>query len=77
MGIAKVVKAGYPDPDPKKKGDWVQIDLAPVRGLKNPLPLSAIKADRALKNLPLIKQSRLSVMPITEVEYEHILKAGK
>jgi predicted RNA-binding protein with PUA-like domain len=74
VGVAEVSRDGYPDPDPKKAGDWVQIDLIPEQKLKNPVTLSSIKSETSLKNMPLIKQSRLSVMPITAAEYAKILK---
>jgi len=75
VGIAKVSKAGYPDPDPKKKGDWVQVDLKPVQAL-SPVALTTLKSTPALKELPLIRHTRLSVMPVTEDHYETILKIG-
>lgn len=77
VGIAKVVKAAYPDPDSdpnaKNRGDWFQIDIAPVRKLKAPVTLAQIKGNRVLESLPLIRQSRLSVMPITAKHFEAIL----
>jgi predicted RNA-binding protein with PUA-like domain len=76
VGVARVVREAYPDPDPKKKGDWVQVDLEPVEALKEPVALAELKATRELKDLPLIKQSRLSVMQITGDHYKRILKLG-
>jgi len=79
VGISRVKKAAYPDPDPKKKGDWVQVDIEPVKPFKSQVTLSAIKSTTSLKNLPLIKQSRLSVMPITESHFNALvaLSEGK
>jgi predicted RNA-binding protein with PUA-like domain len=76
VGIAKAIREAYPDPDPKKEGDWVQIDLAPVQIFKQPVPLSQIKAHSLLKDMPLIRQSRLSVMPISKVHFQTLLKLG-
>jgi predicted RNA-binding protein with PUA-like domain len=76
VGIAKVVKSAYPDPDPEKSGDWVQIDLAPVQQLKRSIPLKEIKATPALADMLLIKQSRLSCMPLTAKQFETLVKLG-
>ncbi len=73
VGIAKVTREAYPDPDPKKIGEWVQVDLEAIQSLPQPVSLAQIKATPGLKDLPLIKQSRLSVMPITEAHYQAIL----
>jgi predicted RNA-binding protein with PUA-like domain len=77
VGVAEVVREGYPDPDPKKKGDWVQIDLKPLRVLKTPVTLAQLKAEARMKDLILIKQSRLSVMPVSAAHFELILKLGE
>jgi predicted RNA-binding protein with PUA-like domain len=76
VGTAEVTREGYLDLDSKKPGEWVQIDLKPVSGLAKPVPLSEIKKTPALAEMPLIKQSRLSVMPITKKHYETLLKLG-
>ena len=76
VGIAQCVRPGYPDPDPKKTGEWVQIDLKPVKALKVPVSLTTLKSTPSTKSLPLIKQSRLSVMPISSEHFEAILKLG-
>lgn len=75
VGVAEIVKEAYPDIDPEG-GDWVQVDLKPVEALKTPVKLSQIKATKTLQEMPLIRQSRLSVMPITEAHYKTILKLG-
>ncbi len=77
VGIAKVVANPYPDPDPKKPGEWVQVDLEPTQALKQPISLAEIKAHPDLIDVPLIKQSRLSVLPITAHHYETILKLSR
>ncbi|HUE83290.1 MAG TPA: EVE domain-containing protein [Pyrinomonadaceae bacterium] len=75
VGIAEVVKAAYPDPtadDPQ----WVAVDLKPVKPLTNPVPLAAIRYDKRLGKLPLIRQSQLSVMPLTKDEFDIIVTLG-
>lgn len=73
VGVAKISKEAYPDPD-LDGGDWTQVDLVPLQGFKKTVLLQEIKAQKQLSDLPLIKQSRLSVMPITENHYKQILK---
>ena len=77
VGTATVSHSAFPDPTmaaDEEKGQWVAVELQAVSALKNPLPLAAIKADPALKNMVLAKNSRLSVMPVSREEYEHILR---
>lgn len=68
VGIAKVIKTSYPDPT-DDSGRFVAIDICFVEKLSRPIPLSLIKSLPGLKNIPLLKQSRLSVMPVTEAEW--------
>lgn len=69
VGIMKVVREHYPDPaDPR----FVLVDVAPVKRFARPVTLVTIKAHKKLQNIALIKQSRLSVMPITAPEWEII-----
>jgi predicted RNA-binding protein with PUA-like domain len=75
VGVAEVLKTAYPDPT-AKDGDWVAVDLKPVKALKNPVPLAAIRYDTRLSQLPLIRQSQLSVMSLSKDEFEIILAAG-
>ena len=75
VGIAEVAKAAYADPtadDPQ----WVAVDLKPVKPLKENVPLTAIRYNDKLANLPLIRQSQLSVMPLTKDEFETIVAMG-
>lgn len=72
VGIAKVVRLAYPDID-SEGGDWSQVDIAAVERLEIPVKLAVLKSTKALADLPLIKQSRLSVMPITPLHFEAIL----
>jgi predicted RNA-binding protein with PUA-like domain len=74
-GITKVVKEAYPDPT-TKEGDWSSVDLAAVKPLPSPVTLQEIKGEKSLAEISLIKQSRLSVMPIAPGEYERILGMG-
>jgi predicted RNA-binding protein with PUA-like domain len=75
VGLARVAKEFYPDPT-ATEGDWSCVDLEPVKPLKKPVTLEAIKADAVLKEMPLVKQSRLSVTPLTKVQAERLLKLG-
>jgi len=75
MGITRVVTEAYRD-DTATEGDWSCVDLECVRKLPSPVTLGAIKADPSLSEMALIKQSRLSVMPVTPAEYARILKMG-
>lgn len=75
VGMARVTRAAYPDPT-AKEGDWSAVDLAPVRALKSPVTLRAIKSEPHLKNILLIRQSRLSVMRLGPDEFRTIVKKG-
>lgn len=77
VGVAEIVRESYPDPDPEMKGDWLQVDLKPVEPLDQPVDLKTIKGTPALEGLLLIKQSRLSVMPVSKAHFQMILKLGK
>ena len=65
MGYARVEREAYADPT-ASEGDWYCVDLVPVRALKKPANLETIKTDAVLKAMPLLKNSRLSVMPLTQ-----------
>ena len=73
VGIAKVLKAAYPDPT-AKEGDWSCVDLVPVKAVAKPVNLQTIKADKILKEMVLAKQSRLSVSPVTEQQFNRVLE---
>ena len=73
VGIAKVTRTAYRDPT-AKEGDWSTVDIAPVKPLRRPVPLREIKADPRLKGIPLVRQSRLSVMPLPERAFREIVK---
>jgi len=72
VGIAKVTRAAYPDPT-ATEGDWSAVDLAPIKALKRPVTLQQIKGDPHLKKTQLVRQSRLSVMPMTAREFRAIV----
>ncbi len=75
VGIAQVAKAAYPDPA-ADEAQWVAVDIKPVKPLREPVPLVAIRAHPKLSNLSLVRQSRLSVMPVTKEEFETIVVMG-
>jgi predicted RNA-binding protein with PUA-like domain len=75
VGIAKVVREFYQDPTTDDT-NWVVVDLAPVETLKNPVTLSQIKSDEYLKDISLVRQGRLSVMPLKAAEFDRILELG-
>lgn len=75
VGIAKVVAEAYPDKT-AKEGEWFAVDLAPVKPLKKPISLEQVKVDPVLKNMALVRISRLSVTPVTEEEYRRIRDLG-
>jgi predicted RNA-binding protein with PUA-like domain len=76
VGSAKVVRDAYPDIDADDGREWTQVDLVPINALKQPVSLAKIKSTKALADLPLIKQSRLSVMPITKEHYNLLIELG-
>ena len=73
VGIVKIIKESYPDPtsdDP----NWVVVDLKPHQKLKKPVSLAAIKSEKKLANMALVRLGRLSVQPVTAEEWELVLK---
>ena len=72
VGIAKVTRTAYRDAT-AKEGDWSAVDLAPVKRLPRPVTLAEIKAKPQLKNIALVRQSRLSVMPLAAKEFDVIV----
>ena len=75
VGIAKVTRGAYPDPT-ASEGDWSAVDLVPIKALRGPVTLHQIKKDRRLKKIQLVRQSRLSVMPVTDGEFRAIVLMG-
>ena len=76
VGLARVERAAYLDPT-TTEGDWSCVDLVPVKVLSQPVGLEAIKSDPGLKEIPLRKNTRLSVMPLTRRLFERLLELGQ
>lgn len=76
VGIAKVVKEFYQDPTTTDT-NWVVVELSPFKALKKTVTLEQIKADKNLQEIGLIKQGRLSVMPLKATEFDHILSLSE
>lgn len=74
VGIAKVSKSAYQDPTTEE--DWSAVDLIPVKPLKKPVTLEQLRGEKKLQNIYLIRQPRLSVMPLAKEEFELIVKIG-
>ncbi len=72
VGEAEVCQESYPDPTAKEEG-WVCVDLKPLKPLAHSVSLEAIKAEQRLAEIKLLRQSRLSVMPLTAAEYKTII----
>ena len=73
VGIVEVVKESYPDPT-DKIGRFVVVDVKAIKKLKNPVTLGKIKQNKKLQNIALVKQSRLSVMPLKKNEWDILIK---
>ncbi len=73
VGLAKVAKEFYPDAT-AEEGDWSCVDLAPEKTFAQPVTLEVIKTDAVLKEMPLVRQSRLSVTPLTLAQADRLLK---
>jgi predicted RNA-binding protein with PUA-like domain len=76
VGLARVAREAYPDPTAGEE-DWTAVDLVPVKALVKPVTLSQIKADKVLKQMVLVKQSRLSVMPVTREQFTQLLELSE
>ena len=76
VGIAEVTREAYPDPTTDDER-WVVVDLKPIKPFKVPVTLEEIKTHKELSEIALIKQARLSVIPITKKEFQILLKLGK
>jgi len=75
VGLARVLRSAYPDPT-AAHGDWVCVDLAPIKTLPQPVSLAAIKTDRVTRDMVLVKNSRLSVQPVTGAEWKLVRRLG-
>jgi len=76
VGISKVVREHYQDPTTTDER-WVVVDLAAVKKLKNPVTLAQIKGESELAEIALVRQSRLSVMPLDKPAYDRIVDMSK
>ncbi len=76
VGIARAVSAAYPDPKAPAGSSLVVIDLAPVAALKTPVTLATLKADREFAESPLVRQGRLSVVPLSSAQAATIERLG-
>jgi len=74
VGVAEVTKEAYQDPT--TQDDWSAVDLKPLKPFKKSVTLTSMKAEKKLENIYLIRQGRLSVMPLEKKEYELIVKMG-
>ncbi|MDD5260738.1 MAG: EVE domain-containing protein [Methylacidiphilales bacterium] len=72
VGLCEVITEAYPDPT-ATEGDWSAVDLKPLKKLPRSVPLANIKSKKALANMALVRQSRLSVMTVTAAEFSEIL----
>ena len=73
VGIAKVIKEAYQDPTTDNEA-WVTVDFAPYQKLKNPVSLAAIKGEKQLAEMALVRLGRLSVQPVTDEEWKIVMK---
>lgn len=76
VGIAEVTRAAFPDPT-ADEGDWSAVELKPGKRLRNPVTLEQIKAEPKLREIALVRNSRLSVQPLGKAEFELISRLGK
>ena len=76
VGLATVTRESFPDPTvdaDDRTGEWLAVELSADQPLPRPVALAEIKADDAFKDFALVKTSRLSVMPISRAEFDHLL----
>lgn len=76
IGVAKITKAAYPDPT-DDTGKWLAVRVEPVQALTQPVTLEQVKNTPELVDIPLVRQARLSVMPLSEADFQKILALGK
>ncbi len=75
VGVARVAREAYPDPSAPGE-DWSVVDLEPVAPLPEPVPLASIRTTPALASMAILRRSRLSVTPVTEAEFDEVLRLG-
>jgi predicted RNA-binding protein with PUA-like domain len=76
VGLARVARVAYPDPT-ARGGDWSCVDLAPLATLRQPVGLDVLKSDEVLASLPVVRQTRLSVSPLTEAQFRRVLELAE
>ena len=76
VGVAEIAKEAYADPTAAKGEPWVVVDIKAVEPLPKPVTLAAIKAEKSLKDMALVKYARLSVQPVTAAEWKAVCKMG-
>ena len=76
VGVAEIIREAYPDPT-AKEGDWVAVDLKPVAKFARPVTIAEMRSDSELTDLKLLRQTQLSVMPISRQEFDRLVKLGK
>ncbi|MEY2550677.1 MAG: hypothetical protein QOG12_821 [Verrucomicrobiota bacterium] len=76
VGVARVVREAYPDPT-AKEGDWSAVDIAPEKALPKAVTLDAIKRSPKLKEMALLRLSRLSVQPVTSEQFDEVVRMSK
>src|SRR5438876_12447089 len=76
VGMAEVTRPAYPDPT-ATEGDWSAVNLAPIKSLRRPVTLRQIKSDPRLRKIQLVRQPRLSVMPLVSGEFRAIVHMGQ
>ncbi len=74
VGVAEISREEFPDPTDDK---WIAVEIKPLEKFAKPVNLEQIKAEKSLENIALIKQSRLSVMPLTKKEFETIINLSR
>ena len=75
VGVVEVVREAYPDPT-AESGDWVSVDMKAIAPMPKPVTLVAIKDDAQFADLALVRQSRLSVSPVSKAHWDHICRMG-
>jgi len=76
VGIAEIVRESYPDPTAKPGEPWVVVDVKALTPFKTPVTLAAVRAEPKLKDMALLKLSRLSVQPVTPDEWKIVCRMG-
>ena len=73
VGVMEIAREAYPDAS-DDTGKWVMVDVKPLKPVKTPVSLATIRADKKLKDMALVRYSRLSVQPVTDSEWAYICR---